>query len=101
MEILEALGVVVVLSRKFLTDAFKDPARALSSCLAVIPRYLLARDPAVIAGAFELVLAPSMVLTGRASSSLRVALETVRVIRPGVVVLGRDLPEGVILPLRL
>lgn len=99
IETLDGFGVVVLAMRGF------EPARALSSCLAVIPMYLLARDPAVILlsamTALLLVLLPSKVRTGRAcpsglSSYLSAtpircctALETDRVVvRAGVVVTG-------------
>ena len=62
----DGLGVVVLALRPFV------PARAWSSCFAVIPTYLLARDPTVILAsattALLLVLFPSMDRTGRVSS---------------------------------
>ena len=48
IETRDAFGVVVVLEVRSLTDALRVPARAPSSCFAVMPMYLLARDPAVI-----------------------------------------------------
>ena len=100
-----ALGVVVVLSRRPLTEALKVPARAVSSCFAVMPKYLLARDPAVIllgGTALVEVLVPSKVRAGRASSSsvgrVRLAAEGVRTARPGVVTAGRGRSDGVMRP---
>ena len=94
----DGLGVVVLALRPFV------PARTWSSCCAVIPTYLLARDPAVILGsamtALLLVLFPSMDRTSRGSSrgwssclssrpSLPLTeLETARVERIGVVAAG-------------
>ena len=109
----DAFGVVVVLSLRFFTDEFSVPARTLSSCLAVIPTYLLARDPAVIFGVdtvvLVLVLVPSSVLAGRPSSSLALGLRAPYAARrPGVVDGGRPkvvdddrTPEGVALPLMI
>ena len=114
-----ARGVVaVVLAPRPLTDAESVPARALSSCFAVIPIYRLARDPAVILlskPALALVLAPRAVrVGGRSTSSSPTTLgraftapETALAVRAGVVVEARILrskdgvarPEGVALPL--
>jgi len=104
-----AFGVVAVLSLSDRTDALSVPARALSSCFAVMPRYLLARDPAVMfvpTPAFVDVLVPSSVLVGLASSSSSIArprtdVEIVRAARPGVLVIGRGRSDGVIRPERL
>ena len=91
----DGLGVVVLKASDF-TEVFNDPALAESSCFAVIPIYLLARDPAVILlaamAALELVLVPSSVLVGRKSSSVWAGgfeVETIRDARAGVVVVGR------------
>jgi hypothetical protein len=113
IDTLDGLGVVVLAVRLFGTD------RALSSCFAVIPIYLLARDPTVILLSaitpLLLVLFPKSVRTGRASSSglslcmsampkrPLTELETARVTRAGVVVVGLDIcgsSEGVARPCR-
>lgn len=104
-----ALGVVVVLSRSVRTDELSVPARALSSCFAVMPRYLLARDPAVMfvpTPAFVDVLVPRSVFVGLDSSSSssarpRTEVEIIRAPRPGVVVMGRGRSEGVMRPDKL
>ena len=70
-------------------ETINEPFRC-SSCFAVIPRYLLALEPAVILlsamAAFELELFPSSVLTGPSSFRARiVAVDTLRA-RAGVMV---------------
>lgn len=116
METLEALGVIV-LAFSPLTEALRLLVLVASSCLAVMPTYLLALEPAVILlaamAAFELVLFPSRVFVGRSSDKLgaslslkppapRMADETVRTF-PGVTLAGRaagrsnpgvSLPDG-------
>lgn len=80
----ETLGVwpltVEVLAASF--DAgVVVPARALSSCLAVMPMYLLAREPTVIREsmpALAFVLLPRAVRAGVASSSAPDMLGRVR-----------------------
>ena len=103
IDILDTFGVAVLAVN--LMDAVRVPDRADPSCFAVIPRYLLAREPAVILlaamAAFELVLLPRGVLigpsppSGKGCSSLKslvvaplAEVDTVRAL-PGVADAGR------------
>lgn len=103
----EALGVVVlVLTPRLRTEACKPPDLALSSCLAVMPMYLLAREPAVILlsiPAFVEVLVPSRVFCGLSPLSLSAIRRVTTRARAGVLVEGREAdgvarPEGVLRP---
>ena len=93
IDIREGFGVVV-LPAKPLTDTLSEPERASFSCLAVIPTYLLARDPAVIllSMALVLVLVPKRVFRGGEVSSKPIRplteVDTARETRRGVVVVG-------------
>jgi hypothetical protein len=73
IDTLDGFGVTDVDDPRPLTEALSVPCRAESSCLAVIPTYFDALDPAVIllvgVAALALVLAPSSVRTGRPSDS--------------------------------
>ena len=90
IDTLDAFGVLA-LAR---TDALSAPFFALSSCLTVIPTYLLAREPAVMPiPALAEVLVPSAFLGTPSSSALRIPART----RDGVVVTDRC-AEGVARP---
>ena len=99
MDTRDALGVLTFAR----TDALSVPFLALSSCLAVMPTYLLARDPAVMPKpALADVLVPSAFLETRGSSSSSPLLMPARA-REGVVVTERwadgvARPEGVARP---
>jgi hypothetical protein len=97
IDTLDALGVA------FRTDAERLPLLASPSCFAVIPTYLLALEPAVMATpALARVLVPSVVFGFVSSPSIRRV--TTRG-RPGVTTEGREAegvarPEGVVRPCR-